>query len=232
MDAKEIIQSARNAKRRSLNESNGKCILAEYGIAVPKSIVVTGPGQVEKAVVGMEPPFAVKVMSKDILHKSDAGGVTLGLEDADTVIQAISDMEEYPAVHEAHIDGYLIEEMAATGTEMVVGAVRDPQFGPMLMVGLGGIFVEVLQDVTFRICPISREDGLAMLEGLRVAKILDGTRGQKGVNKEAVVDILLKVGGPNGLLMALGGDIDELDLNPVIATVDGAVAVDARFILS
>ena len=232
MDAKEIIQSARNAKRRSLNESNGKCILAEYGIAVPKSIVVTGPEQVEKAVVGMEPPFVVKVMSRDILHKSDAGGVILGLEDADTVIQAISDMAEFPAVREARIDGYLIEEMAATGTEMVVGAVRDPQFGPMLMVGLGGIFVEVLQDVTFRICPISRQDGLAMLEGLRVAKILDGTRGRKGVNKEAVVDILLKVGGPNGLLMALGDDIDELDLNPVIATGDGAVAVDARFILT
>ncbi len=232
MDAKEIIKSARNSKRRSLDESSGKCILAEFGVAVPKSTVVSSPEQVEKAIVGLEPPFAVKIMSENILHKSDAGGVVLGLDGADAVIQAISFMAEHPAIREASIDGYLIEEMAAKGTEVVVGAVRDPQFGPMLMVGLGGIFVEVLKDVAFRICPISREDGLAMLNDLRGARILDGARGQDGVNKDAIVDILLKIGGPNGLLMSLGDDIAELDLNPVIATGDGAVAVDARFILT
>lgn len=232
MGAKEIIQSARNAKRRFLDESSGKLILAEFGISVPKSAVVTGPEQAENAVLGLEPPFAVKVMSEDILHKSDAGGVVLGLEGADAVNQAISAMAEYPAVRDARVDGYLIEEMSATGTEVVVGAVRDPQFGPLLMVGLGGIFVEILQDVAFRICPISRTDGLAMLEGLRGAKILDGARGRDGVNKEAIVDILLKVGGPDGLLMTLGDDIAELDLNPVIVTGDGVVAVDARFILT
>ena len=232
MSAASIIRAARESRRGSLDEWNGKRVLADFGIAVPRSAVVTAPKQVAKAVVGLEPPFAVKVMSADILHKSDAGGVALRLADSDGVREAISAMSERPLIREARVDGYLIEEMSARGTELVVGAVRDPQFGPMLMVGLGGIFVEVLQDVAFRICPISRSDGFAMLDELRGAKILDGARGRDGVNKEAIVDILFKVGGPKGLLMTLGDDIAELDLNPVIATGDGAIAVDARFILA
>lgn len=232
MSAASIIRAARESRRGSLDEWNGKRVLCDFGIAVPRSAVVTAPEQVAKAVVGLEPPFVVKVMSAEILHKSDAGGVALRLADSDAVSEAISAMSERPLIREARVDGYLIEEMSAPGTELVVGAVRDPQFGPMLMVGLGGIFVEVLQDVAFRICPINRSDGFAMLEDLRGAKILDGARGQEGVNKEAIVDILFKVGGPNGLLMTLGDDIAELDLNPVIATGDGAVAVDARFILA
>ena len=232
MNAASIIRAARESRRGSLDEWNGKRVLCDFGIAVPRSAVVTTPEQVAKAVAGLEPPFAVKVMSAEILHKSDAGGVALRLADSDAVSEAISAMSERPLIREARVDGYLIEEMSAPGTELVVGAVRDPQFGPMLMVGLGGIFVEVLQDVAFRICPINRSDGFAMLDDLRGAKILDGARGQEGVNKEAIVDILFKVGGPNGLLMTLGDDIAELDLNPVIATGDGAIAVDARFILA
>ena len=232
MNAASIIRVARESRCGSLDEWNGKQVLADFGIAVPRSAVVTDPDQVAKAVVGLEPPFAVKVMSAEILHKSDAGGVALRLADSDAVSEAISTMSERPLISEARVDGYLIEEMSAGGTEVVVGAVRDLQFGPMLMVGLGGIFIEVLQYAAFRICPISRSDGFAMLDELRGAKILDGVRGQEGVDKEAIVDILFKVGGPNGLLMTLGDDIAELDLNPVIATGDGAIAVDARFILA
>ena len=232
MNAASIIRAARESRRGSLDEWNGKKVLVDFGIAVPRSTVVTAPDQVAKAVVGLEPPFAVKVMSAEILHKSDAGGVALRLADSDAVSEAISAMSERPLIRRARVDGYLIEEMSAGGTEVVVGTVRDPQFGPLLMVGLGGIFIKVLQDVAFRICPISRSDGSAMLDELRGAKILDGARGQEGVNKEAIVEILFKVGGPDGLLMTLGDDIAELDLNPVIATGDGAIAVDARFILA
>ena len=232
MNAASIIRAARESRRGSLDEWNGKKVLADFGIVVPRSAVVTAPDQVAKAVVGLEPPFAVKVMSAEILHKSDAGGVALRLANSDAVREAISTISERPFIHEARVDGYLIEEMSAGGTELVIGAVRDPQFGLMLMVGLGGIFVEVLQDVAFRICPISCSEGFAMLDELRGAQILDGLRGQESVNKEAIVDILFKVGGPNGLLMTLGDDIAELDLNPVIAIGDGAIAVDARFVLA
>ena len=231
MNAASIIRAARAAGRASLDEWNGKRLLAEFAIPVPRSAVVTAPEQAARAVAGLEPPFAVKVMAADILHKSDAGGVTLGLGDGDAVGEAIARMAEHVLIREAQVDGYLIEEMAPPGIEVVIGAVRDPGFGPLLMVGLGGIFVELLQDVAFRICPILRADGFAMLEELRAAPILDGARGQEALDREAIVDILLKVGGRSGLLMSLGGEIAELDLNPVIVTANGATAVDARFIL-
>lgn len=232
MNTKAIIAEARNQQRQSIDESSGKAILTEFGIAVPKSSVVKNPGQVDEVISGMNPPFVVKVMSKDILHKSDAGGVALNLENGESVKKAISAMLERPAIRKAQVDGFLIEEMLAKGTEVVIGAVEDPQFGHMIMVGLGGIFVEVLKDVSFRICPITRADGYAMLKELKGAKILDGVRGQEGVNKDVIVDILLKIGGDDGLLMSHRQDIKELDINPLIATSKNAVAVDARFILT
>jgi acyl-CoA synthetase (NDP forming) len=227
-----ILTEARLSGRGSLNEADGKRLLAAFGVSVPPSAVVSGPDDVAAALGGLNAPFALKVMSQDILHKSDAGGVALRLADATAVANAIAAMAEKPPIKEARIDGYLIEEMAAPGTEIVVGAVRDPQFGPLLMVGLGGIFVEILKDVAFRICPVSEADARAMLEELRGAKILDGARGQEAVDKDAIVDILLRIGGENGLLMTHGDDILELDLNPVIATGSGAVAADARVILA
>ncbi|HIC68713.1 MAG TPA: acetyl-CoA synthetase, partial [Candidatus Latescibacteria bacterium] len=175
MNAESIIRAARESRRGSLDEWNGKKVLADFGIVVPRSAVVTAPDQVAKAVVGLEPPFAVKVMSAEILHKSDAGGVALRLANSDAVREAISTISERPLIHEARVDGYLIEEMSAGGTELVIGAVRDLQFGLMLMVGLGGIFVEVLQDVAFRICPISCSEGFAMLDEL--AELLGGAVG-------------------------------------------------------
>jgi acyl-CoA synthetase (NDP forming) len=122
--------------------------------------------------------------------------------------------------------------MAPPGQEMVIGGLRDPQFGPLVMVGLGGIFVEVLADVSFRICPITRLDAQEMLAELKGAAILKGARGRKAVSQDAIVDALLKVGGENGLLLRHAADIKEADINPLIVSESGAVAVDARFILS
>jgi acyl-CoA synthetase (NDP forming) len=130
------------------------------------------------------------------------------------------------------VDGYLIEEMAPAGQEVVVGAVRDPDFGPMVMVGLGGIFVEVLADVAFRICPITRLDATEMLAELKGAALLDGARGRQPVARDAIIDVLLKIGGEDGLLMQYAGDFKEVDINPLIVSATGAVAVDARFILA
>jgi acyl-CoA synthetase (NDP forming) len=157
--------------------------------------------------------------------------VKVGLASAADVKAAINAMAAAPKVRGARIDGYLIEEMAPAGQEVVVGGLRDPQFGPLVMVGLGGIFVEVLADVSFRICPITRLDAEEMLAELKGAAILDGARGRKPVSKDAIIDVLLKVGGDNGLLMRHADDIAEADINPLIVSERGAVAVDARFIL-
>jgi acyl-CoA synthetase (NDP forming) len=227
----DVIAQARAQQRAALDEHAGKSLLAEYGIAVPRSLTVTNAGDVDAAFAKLRPPLVVKIMSPDILHKSDAGGVKVGLQSASEVKHAINAMAASPAIKRASIEGYLLEEMAPAGQEIVIGGLRDPQFGPLVMVGLGGIFVEVLADVSFRICPITRLDAQEMLDELKGAAILKGARGRKPVSREAIIDVLLKVGGDNGLLMRHADDIVEADINPLIVSDLAAVAVDARFIL-
>jgi acyl-CoA synthetase (NDP forming) len=170
-------------------------------------------------------------MSPDILHKSDAGGVKINLHSAAEVKAAIEGMLNAPKIKGVRIEGFLIEEMAPAGHELVIGGLRDPQFGPLVMVGLGGIFVEILKDVSFRLCPITRIDAEEMIAELKGAAILKGARGTKPASMEAIIDVLLKVGGENGLLMQHAADISEADINPLIVSDTAAVAVDARFIL-
>jgi succinyl-CoA synthetase beta subunit len=232
MNSLELINQAREQQRKALNEHAGKSLLAEYGIAVPRSLVVKKASEVDAALIILNAPLAVKVMSPDILHKSDVGGVRMGLQSVAEVKFAIKAMANSPKMWGARIEGYLLEEMAPAGLEMVIGGVRDPNFGPMIMVGLGGIFVEVLRDVSFRICPIMRLDAMEMLDELKGAAILDGVRGRKAVSREAIIDALLKVGGDNGLLMRHAADFSEADINPLMVSEDGAVAVDARFVLA
>lgn len=231
-NALNLIADARRAGRHSLSESAGKQLLAAFGVTAPRSAVVSGPQEALEAAGSLSAPFVVKVMSPEILHKSDAGGVTLNLEDARSVAEAIRTMAEQPPIRSARVDGYLVEEMLPPGQEIVVGAIRDPYFGPMIMVGLGGIFVEVLKDVSFRICPITSHDAWRMLDDLHGSAILDGVRGEKPVDKDAIVDVLMRIGGPDGLLMQLGDELTEVDINPLIVSERGAVAADARFILS
>ena len=232
MSAQLLIAAARAAQRTALDEQAGKSLLAEFGVTVPKSATVSGAAEVDAAFANLTPPLVVKIMSPDILHKSDAGGVKVGLKTVAEVKAAINVMATSPIIKAARIDGYLIEEMAPAGQEIVVGGLRDAQFGPLVMVGLGGIFVEVLADVSFRICPITRLDAQEMLDDLKGAAILAGARGRKAVSREAIIDVLLKIGGENGLLMRHADDIAEADINPLIVSESAAVAVDARFILS
>jgi acyl-CoA synthetase (NDP forming) len=229
MKPHELIEQAKG--RGSLDERAGKALLAAYGIAVPQSRVVKDADGVAAALAGLRPPFVVKVMSPEILHKSDAGGVKVNLADAHAVADAIRAMQAAPAIKSARVEGFLVEEMAPRGEEVVVGGIRDPQFGPLVMVGLGGIFVEVLKDVSFRICPITKLDAEEMLDELKGRALLEGARGRAPVSKEAIVDVLLKVGGEDGLLMRHAADIREADINPLIVSAGGAVAVDARFIV-
>jgi acyl-CoA synthetase (NDP forming) len=232
MDARGMIVETRRQGRTALDELAGKRLLAAYGVAVPNSMVVAGAAEAGAALEQLKAPVAIKVVSPDILHKSDAGGVKVGIGSPAEAAAAIKAMMASPAISASRIDGFLIEEMAPAGQEMVIGGVRDPQFGPLVMVGLGGIFVEVLADVAFRICPIERRDAEDMLDELKGTAVLKGARGRKPVSREAIVEALLRIGGEGGLLMDHADDIKELDINPLIVSERGAVAVDARIVLT
>jgi len=225
------VAAAKRAGRNALDESAGKQLLAAHGVKVPQSRVAKGVADVDAVMNGLQTPVVVKVMSPDILHKSDAGGVKINLRSAAEVKAAIEGMLNAPKIKGARIEGFLVEEMAPAGHELVIGGLRDPQFGPLVMVGLGGIFVEILKDVSFRLCPITRIDAEEMLAELKGVAILKGARGTKPASMEAIIDVLLKVGGENGLLMQHAADISEADINPLIVSDTAAVAVDARFIL-
>jgi acyl-CoA synthetase (NDP forming) len=216
--------------RTFLTEPAAKRLLQQAGIAVPRGVVVAGPAEVETALQGLQFPLAAKIVSAEALHKSDIGGVLLNLESVATVEGAISALQEAAARAAARIEGFLLEEMASPGTEMVIGGVNDPNFGPMVMVGMGGIHIEVFKDVCYRLCPIDAHEAAAMLNELRCAPILDGARGGAPVLRPALIDILLKLGGEGGLLMQRD-DIAEVDLNPVIVNADRAVAADAAIVL-
>jgi acyl-CoA synthetase (NDP forming) len=228
----DVFAEARREGRVALDERTGKQLLAGFGIAVPKSLVVRDAREAASVLASLKPPLVLKVMSPDILHKSDVGGVRVGLTSSEAIVEAIEEMMAVPQIASARVDGFLVEEMAPAGQEIVVGGVRDPQFGPLVMAGLGGVFVEVLADVAFRICPITRLDAGEMLDELKGAALLAGARGRPPASRDAIIDVLMKVGGADGLLMRHAADIQEADINPLIVSRDGAVAVDARFVLT
>ncbi|MCA4904672.1 MAG: acetate--CoA ligase family protein, partial [Rhodocyclaceae bacterium] len=232
VDFDSLLAQARRDGRSSLSEPEAKQALAAMGIAVPAGEVAADAASAAAIAARLPGPFAVKVVSPDILHKSDARAVSIRLADADAVRVAVETMSAEPEVQAARVDGWLVERMAAPGVEMVIGAVRDPQFGMMVMVGLGGVFVEVLGDVAFRLVPVARHEAESMIDALQGRALLDGARGRAPVSRAALVDLLLTVGGEGGLLHRHGDSIAELDLNPVIVSADAAVVVDARVILA
>lgn len=225
------VADARRLGHRALDEPAGKSILAAYGVTVPCSRVVAGADDAARCAAELRPPYVLKVISAEVLHKSDVGGVKTGLRTPREVARALAAMDAALRLRGIRATRWLVEEMAPPGLEFVIGGVVDPEFGPMVMAGLGGVFVEVMGDVAFRICPIDRADALEMLDELRGAALLRGARGRPPVDVGAIVDALLKVAGEGGLLMAAAGDIAEVDINPLIVGAHGAVAVDARFIL-
>ena len=230
--ARALINRARAQGRTALTETDGKALLEAFGIRVPRSKVARDAADAAATARQLTAPLVVKVVSPEILHKSDAGGVALNLSDDKAVERAVLEMGKRPAIAAVQVEGWLVEEMIPRGREIVVGGVRDPQFGPMIMVGLGGVLVEVLKDVAFRICPIDETEARDMLRELKGYAILRGVRGEAAVDEDALIDAMLRIGGPNGLLSMLGNEIAEADVNPLIVSASGAVAVDARFLLT
>ncbi len=222
-------KKARAAGRLTLAEADGKAILADFGVAVPANVFITSPDDIETACAPLTFPVAVKGVSPALVHKSDAGAVRLNLRDVAAVREACAKIRD--AVGDIALDGFLIEEMAPPGHEVIIGGVIDPQFGPAIMVGLGGVFVEIFADVAFRICPIDRGDAAAMLNELRALPLLEGARGGLVASREAIIDALIRVGGADGLLYRQQHEIAELDINPLIVSAQGAVAADVRIVL-
>lgn len=216
---------------RALSEPEAKRLLAEHGIAVPRGVLLAPGEDPATRLATLAAPFALKVVASGLLHKSDAGGVRLRLGDAGAVAAARDAMVASPDITRHAIEGFLVEEMAPPGHELVVGGTHDQKFGPVIMLGLGGIFVEVFQDVVFRLCPIRRHEARDMLASLRSLPVLRGARGGVVADEDAIVEALLRVGGADGLLMRRP-DIAELDINPLIVGARGAVAADARVVLA
>ncbi|MBN8960655.1 MAG: acetate--CoA ligase family protein [Rhizobiales bacterium] len=227
----EVLHKARAMGVEALDEPSGKNVLKSAGINVPNSVVVKIGDDVAAAVSDLRAPLALKVVATGVVHKSDVGGVKLNIQDAAAAAEAASDLRTAMKAKGIEPDAWLFEEMAPRGAEVVVGGTMDPEFGPMIMVGLGGIFVEVLKDIAFRICPIRERDAYEMLSELKGAAVLKGARGSEPVNIEAIVDVLLRVGGDDGILMRGTSELAEIDINPLIVSKHAAVAVDARFIL-
>jgi acetate---CoA ligase (ADP-forming) subunit beta len=227
----EALRTARAQGLDALDEPAGKKILKSAGIRVPRSAVVEAGRDLRAAASDLQPPLVLKVVATGVVHKSDVGGVRLNLRNTEEVAAAGDDMLRALRSRAIEPQAWLVEEMARPGTELVVGGTMDPEFGPMVMVGLGGVLVEVLDDVAFRICPIDERDARDMLDELQGAALLRGARGSEPANIDAIVDVLLRVGGENGLLVAGAHELAEMDINPLIVSSDAAVAVDARFIL-
>jgi acetyl-CoA synthetase (ADP-forming) len=224
-----IFDEAREEGRNYLLEPEAKTICMEYGIPVTTFRVAKTAEEAVKFADEIGYPTVLKIVSPDVIHKFDVGGVLLNLKRPEDVRDAYKKILENMKEHkpEAKIRGVLVQEMVPSSTEVIVGSTKDPQFGPALMFGLGGIFVEVLKDVTFRIAPITEQDAREMITEIKAYPILKGYRGQPPADIDAIVRILLNT----SKLVMDHLDIKELDLNPIMVYEKGAKTVDARIIL-
>jgi acyl-CoA synthetase (NDP forming) len=226
----DVLARARAEGRTLLSEVEAKDVLREAGVPVTLTTLATSADEAVRQAEAAGYPVVLKVVSPDIAHKSDAGGVKLNLNSAEEVRAAYDAIMESCARHVpgARITGVAVQHMAPAGTEVIVGMTTDPQFGPVMMFGLGGIMVEVLKDVSFRIVPLAERDAQQMIDEIKGRPVLSGVRGQPPADIEALKRTILKVSE----FVAAHPEVQELDLNPVFAYPDGALAVDARIIVS
>jgi acyl-CoA synthetase (NDP forming) len=226
---RKVFDQAKAAGRTALTAPEAKGICDAYGIAVPKEGVANDGAGAASLATAIGYPVVMKIVSPQILHKTEAGGVVVGVKNAQQAAEAFASIVANARRYDpkASIDGVQVQQMLSGGQEVIIGAVTDPAFGKLVAFGLGGILVEVLKDVTFRLAPATREDALSMLDGIAAAEILRGVRGADPVDRDALATMIEKV----SRLVADFPEISELDLNPVFATKDGAVAADVRIVL-
>ncbi len=227
MAAQQITAKAN--RRTLLTEIESKELLKQAGISVIDTRLAASREEAMAISKQMGFPVALKIASADVVHKSDDGGVKLGLKTVKQVGKAYDDIlaaigQKYAG---AKIQGVSVQKMARPGVEVIIGMSKDAQFGPVLMFGLGGILVEILKDVSFRIVPLTRRDAGAMIREIKGYPILEGYRGQEPVDVKNLEEMVLKI----SRFVEQHPEVKELDLNPVFAYGDGAVAVDARVVL-
>jgi acetyl-CoA synthetase (ADP-forming) len=225
----QLLRKAAKERRKYLLETEANQICREYGIPITNFRLATNETEAVKFSEQIEYPVVLKIVSPDIIHKSDVGGVMVDLRTAKGVREAYKQILGNVKKHKpnARIVGMLVQEMAPSSTEVIVGAIKDPQFGPTMMFGLGGIFVEVLKDVTFRVAPITEEEAREMITEVKAYPLLKGYRNSPPADIEAIVRILLNASS----LVMEHQEIKELDLNPIMVYKKGAKTVDARIIL-
>ena len=229
MTGAQIVEAARREKRTLLTEIEAKDMLKEAGVSVVETRLAKSKDEAVAISRELGFPIVLKIASSDVVHKSDAGGVKLGLKTSQQVGKAYDDImksikQKYP---EAKIQGISVQKMARPGVEVIVGMSKDAQFGPVLMFGLGGVLVEILKDVSFRIVPLAKRDAKEMIREIKGYPLLEGYRGSEPVDVANLENLILKVSS----FVEQHPEVKELDLNPIFAYKDGAVAVDARVIL-
>ncbi len=226
---REVLDGVRADGRNALSAPEAKKVCDAYGIPVPGEALATTAEEAVSAADEMGYPVVAKIVSPDILHKTEAKGVLVGLKSADEVSEGfdtiVANAKAYKS--DADITGVQVQQMLPEGQEVLVGAIKDPSFGPVVTFGLGGILVEVLRDVTFRLAPTSADEAMDMVNGIKTAEVLRGVRGRPGVDQQALASTIQAVSE----LVTDFPEITEVDLNPVLATPEGATAVDARFIV-
>ena len=224
-----IFDQARKEGRTILTEFEAKKILKQAGIAVVETKLAKTQIEAVSLSRKMGFPVALKIASPDVIHKSDSRGVKLSLNNMTEVRKAYDEIlrrvrKQFPR---ATVHGVSVQKMARPGTEVIVGTSKDPQFGPVIMFGLGGVFVELLKDVSFRVIPVERRDAQEMINDIKGYPLLQGYRGKEPASISALVEVILKV----SKLIEENPQIKELELNPIFAYRDKAVGVDARIIL-
>ncbi len=229
-EVRRVLDAVKAEGRTALTAPEGKLVCEAYGIPVPKEGVAKSAAEAATIATGMGFPVVLKIVSPEILHKTEAGGVLVGVKSADEAQKGydtiIANAKKYNA--KATILGVQVQQMLAGGQEVIIGAVTDPVFGKLVAFGLGGVLVEVLKDITFRLAPATKDDALSMLDGIAAAQILKGVRGGDPVNRDALATMIQGV----SQLIADNPEIAEMDLNPVFATKDGAIAADVRIVVN
>ena len=225
----QIISAALDKGRAQLNEVEAKQLLASAGVPVAETQLAITADEAVNAAEEIGYPVVMKIVSPEIAHKSDVGGVVVGVENSDDVRSVFAEINRSVAdkAPQAEIDGVAIQAMVPQGTEIIVGSTTDEQFGPVMMFGLGGVFVEILEDVAFRIVPLEPKDASDIVREIKGFPLLDGARGREKADLDSLENLILKVTN----LVDENPQIAELDLNPVFAYSDGVVAVDAHIVL-
>ena len=228
-EVRRILDKVKAEGRTSLTAPEGKLVCDAYGIAVPKEGVAKSAAEAAKIATAMGFPVVLKIVSPQILHKTEAGGVLVGVKSAAEVEQGFATIMANAATYDAKatLTGVQVQQMVAGGQEVIIGAVTDPAFGKLVAFGLGGILVEVLKDITFRLAPASTADALSMQDGIAAAEILKGVRGAPAVNRDALATMIVNV----SQLISDFPEITEMDLNPVFASKSGAIAADVRIVV-